>query len=213
MKQGLISPFFLLLMLLSSCSILNLEKLRLLTDFKDSVDNADDFKKWSSVLSERGGQSGEVNFVFDNYQSKVYIVASPEFLSSLNGVLKSKNNYSCPTTSKYCTICINLNDPTIACRREKDIPISEERAILTTRHKVRLSEVMVAGAKTRETRMVFSGYPAELMLDKTSDGLCKNCFLKKIKLLADRKRSTREASCFTDKKIVVCEALVSVKTL
>ena len=212
MKQGLISPFFFLLLLLSSCSLFNLEKLRLLTDFKNSVDNSDDFKKWSSVLNERGGQSGEVNFIFDNYQSKVYIVASPEFLSSLNGMLKSKNNYSCPTTSKYCSICINLKDSSTGCKREKDIPISEERVVSTSRHKVTLREILVAGAKAKETRMVFSGYPAELMLDRSFDGSCQNCFLRKLKLLANRKRS-REASCFTDKKMVVCEALVSVKTL
>jgi hypothetical protein len=215
MKQGLTTlPFFFLLLLLSSCSCSSatLSKIGLLTDFKNSVDNADDFQKWAAVLNERGGQSGEVNFVFDNYQSKAYIVAAPDFLSSLNGIFKSKNNYSCPERSKYCSICINLNDLSLDCKAERDIPLGAERGVLTAKQTVTLRDVIVAGGKRRETRMVFSGYPAELMFGKSSHGLCRHCFLKKLMSLS-HKRKINDASCFTDKKIFVCEALVSVKKL
>jgi len=214
MKQGQILFFSISfsLLLLSSCSGANSTKAGLLSDFRHSVQDAEDFKKGVSVLKERGGKSGEVNFVFDNDEFRAYILADQELLSSLKGV-KGKNNFSCPERSRYCSLCINLRDMSVGCKVGKDGDSGSERALFASNQKVTLRDIIVAGDKKKETRIVFTGYPAELMLNKSLPHKCKGFVAHVLRSLSLVPKKNKDVSCVTDKKEVVCQALINVRKI
>jgi len=215
MKLGLIIFFSLSLsLLLSSCSnsSSNSAKAGIFLDFRRSVQDAEDFKKWVSVLAERGGQSGEVNFVFDNDEFRAYILADRELLSSLKGV-KGKNNFSCPEKSKYCSLCINLKDMSVGCKAGKDDDTGSERAILASNQKATLRDIIVAGEKKKETRLFFTGYPAELMFSRLLPRKYRNFVSRAMWSLSLVPRKRKDVSCATNKKEVVCQALINVRKI
>lgn len=203
---------FISLLLLSSCSSYNSTKAGILSDFRHSVQDAEDFKKWISVLTERGGQSSEVNFVFDNNEFRTYILADQQLLSSLKGV-KGRNNFSCPEKSKYCSICINLRDMSVGCKIGKDDDNGAERALLASNQKVTLRDIIIAGEKKKETRIVFTGYPAEIMLSRVLPRKCKGFVAHVMRSLSLVPKKNKDVSCMTDKKKVVCQALINVRKI
>ena len=214
MKQGhiLFLSVSLSMLLFSACSGSSSARARLLFDFGHSVQDADDFKKWVSVLTERGGQKGEVNFVFDNDEFRAYILADQELLSSLKGV-KGKNNFFCPEKSKYCSICINLRNMSVGCKIGKDAELGPERAVLASNQKVTLRDIIIAGEKKRETRLVFTGYPAELMFNRVLPRQCRGFVAHVMKSLSLVPKKNSDVSCVTDKKEVVCQALINVRKI
>jgi len=214
MKQGQIlflSVFFSLLFL-GACSNSNSARAGLLLDFRRSVQDAEDFKKWVSVLTERGGQSGEVNFVFDNDEFRAYILADQKLLSSLKGV-KGGNNFSCPERSKYCSICINLRDMSVGCKIGKDDDTGSERALLASNQKVTLRDIIIAGEKKKETRIVFTGYPAELMFNRSLQNKRRGFVSHLMKSLSLAPKKNKDVSCVTNRKEVVCQALINVRKI
>lgn len=216
MKKGQIFffpiSFSLLLVLLSSCAGSNSKKAEILLDFKHSVQDAEDFKNWVSVLKERGGHNGEVNFVFDNDEFRAYILADQELVSSMKD-LKGKNNFSCSESSRYCSLCINLKDMSIGCKAGKDGDLGSERAVIASNQKATLKDIIVAGEKQKETRIFFTGYPAELMFSKLLPQKCKGLVSQVMKSLSLVPKKRKDVSCVTDKKEVVCQALINVRRI
>ncbi len=208
----LILSFFFSLFFLNSCSSYNSTKTSIFSDFRNSVRDAEDFKKWISVLTEHGGRSSEVTFVFDNNECRAYILTDQQLLSSLKGV-KGRNGFFCPEKSKYCSICINLRDMSVGCKIGKDDDNGTERALLASNQKITLRDIIIAGEKKRETRIVFTGYPAELMLSRALPRKCNGFVTSIICSLSLVPKKNKDVSCITDKKKVVCQALINVRKI
>ena len=201
MKLVTFFSFSIFLVILMACSSTNSTKAQLMSDLKNSTKDTDDLKRWISVLQNRSGKNGEVNFVFDNDEFKAYILADSVFLSSLGGARKG-NTYSCSENSKYCSLCINLKDLSLGCSSGGggEGSLGSERGLVASKQKATLRDMIVAGEGKRETRLVFSGYPAEVLLNKA-------LYARTLS------KGKPDVSCAKNSEVVICQALVNVTKL
>lgn len=200
---------------LVSCSSNSPARKETLSEFKGNERDIDDLRRWFVLSDLRKSSSAKASFILSSDKLKAYVLFKESILSSM-GLSKTNLNkrfYSCPNNSTYCSMCINLKNLNLNCSVNKDDSYDSGGAIIADNQVVSVKKMNLVDENITATKLVFTGMPAKLIFNTSSNSSEKKIDLKEHYRFSKDTILDPEVVCRRTMDTVVCNATIAIASL
>ena len=198
-----------------SCSSNSPARKETLSQLRESGRDIQDLRRWFVLSDLRRFNSEKASFVLSADKLTAYVLFKESIISA-NGMAKidlDQKFYSCPKSSKYCSMCINLKNLTLNCGANKDDSYSYEGAIVADNQRVSIRKVAMVDENMSAAKLIFSGMPAKFIFNSSSNSNEKKMNEMEHYKFSRNTGTDPEVVCKQNMDSVTCNATIALASL
>jgi hypothetical protein len=182
---------------------------------RESGRDIDDLRRWFVLADLRRSTNGKASFVLSADKLRAYVLFKESVISSmgLNKCDMDKKYYSCPRSSAYCSMCINLKNLTLNCGANKDESYNSGGAIVADNQKVSVRKITLVDEGKSAAKLIFSGMPAKFVFNTSSNSSEKKVDNVEYYKFSNNTDTDPEVVCKQNLDTVTCNATIALASL